>query len=328
MQGSKRVDGRFGSSAVDRRCIDPMRTDHRVLKKTIELLRFQLSRERDTVLRERAELQMIQEANTHLLHATFGAQDQKDMVESINSRQTVFLSMLAHELRNPIAAISVANSLMISAKTGSPKVEKMANIIGRQTMHLQRLVEDLLDVARISTGKVSLKTTQLLLHDVVNSTLELCTPMLSQRSQRVTVSMPSAPMTLDGDLVRLSQLLSNLIINASKFSMPHSMIEITAIKRDEWLSVSITDHGIGIALEDQGRIFDLFTQAKVTSEFEPTNGLGIGLALVKSIAELHGGWVMVASDGINCGSSFTVVLPLSRAATTLRNCRINNEFIS
>lgn len=300
------------------RSMDSLIAENQMLKGTADILKQWVQGERNEVAQERAQLQVLREANEHLVLATFGAEDQKAAAETVNQHQTVFLSMLAHELRNPIAAISVANSIMMGMQLGNPRATKMAEIIGRQTTHLQRLVDDLLDVARINTGKISLQISPIALDDVIGSAIELSEAALRRRLQQIVVELPPAPLMLAGDKVRLAQLFSNLLINAGKFSLPESKISLTATALDGMLSISVKDRGIGIAPEDQTRIFDLFAQSTDASGQSVTSGLGIGLALVKSIAQMHGGSVSVASDGLGCGSEFIVVLPRLRDGSGAR----------
>ena len=286
---------------------------NRLLRGVTEALKQCLLSERSEVSQLHASLQLLRNVNEKLLLATIGFEDQKKVAEMESSHQMIFLSMLAHELRNPIASISVANSLMLRAKMCSPMAERMGGIVGRQVVHLQRLVDDLLDVARINTGQIFLQKTFIEFNDVINSALELSGHCLTLRRQIAVMDFPATSVLLFGDSSRLAQLFSNLVINASKFSPTDSTIFITANTHDSVLTVCVRDNGIGIASEDHLHIFDMFSQAKNTSEFGTACGLGIGLALVKSIAELHDGSVSVTSEGINCGSEFCVTLPLASA---------------
>ena len=293
-----------------------------LLRRVTEALKQCLLSERNEVAQLHASLQLLRDVNKKLLLATIGFEEQKKVVEMESSHQMIFLSMLAHELRNPIASISVANSLMLRAKMCSPMAERMGGIVGRQVVHLQRLIEDLLDVARINTGKIFLQKTFTEFNDVINSALELSGHCLTLRRQIAVMDLPATSPLLFGDPFRLAQLFSNLVINASKFSPTDSTIFITACTQNSVLTVCVRDNGIGIASEDHLHIFDMFSQAKNTSEFGTACGLGIGLALVKSIAELHDGSVSVTSEGINCGSEFCVTLPLASAYSVGPSCSV------
>ena len=298
------------SGNMQARKVEALLSENRLLRGTIAALKTRLLAEQNEGSAERGQLMLLREANQHLVLATFGAEDGKAAAETANRRQTVFLSMLAHELRNPIASITVANSVMKGFPDVPAKVEKMVGIVGRQVGHLQRLVDDLLDASRISTGKISLQTTLLALEDVIDSAMEASQVCIEQRGQNVLLALPPEPQLLVGDMVRLTQLFSNLLINASKFSPPSTTIFLTASVHDGFLAVAIKDQGKGIAPGLQSRVFDLFAQGPDELEHAYGGGLGIGLSLVMSIAQMHGGSVRVVSDGIDCGSEFIVLLPL------------------
>ena len=330
MKNQAKMSRRIKKTNMHCRIENSFATQNRLLRGATEALKQCLLSERSEVAQLHASLQLLRDVNENLLLATIGFENQKKAAETENSHQTMFLSMLAHELRNPIASISVANSLMLRAKMCSPMAKRMAGIVGRQVVHLQRLVDDLLDVARINTGKISLQKTFTELNDVISSALELGGHCLTLRRQIAVMDLPATSVLLFGDSSRLAQLFSNLVINASKFSPTDSTIFITASTHDSVLTVCIRDNGIGIASEDHLHIFDMFSQAKNTSEFGTASGLGIGLALVKSIAELHDGSVSVASEGINCGSEFRVTLPLASAysASPLGSVIVNKDVAS
>jgi signal transduction histidine kinase len=296
------------------RQIEILLAENRTLKGTVAVLKMRLLAEKNDVADERSQLSLLREANQHLVLATFGAQDSTSTAEAAIRRQTVFLSMLAHELRNPLASIVVASNVMKGMTGALPQIDKMVGIVGRQVAHLMRMVDDLLDASRIATGKISLQTSLVSLADVIDSALETAQPLLSRRMQNVELVLPPAPLLLLGDMVRLSQLFANLLINASKFSPPNTRIDITAGVRDGMLAVAVKDQGVGIDLQYQSHIFDLFAQGPREREHAPDGGLGIGLSLAKTIAEMHGGSVHLVSDGIDRGSEFTVLLPLPAAA--------------
>ncbi len=283
------------------------------LKATVATLQQQLRTIRGNAnweLDQQQQLDQLREANQHLILATFGAQDSTSAAEAVNKRQTVFLSMLAHELRNPMASIAIANSVLESLNLNHPRVSKLLAITRRQANHLVRLVDDLLDASRISTGKISLQTRMIPLDEIIDSAMETAQPFFAQRGQTVQIKLPPVPLILLGDLVRLSQLFSNLLINASKFSDANATVWVTASEQGDNARVAVKDHGRGIALEYQPGIFDLFSQGEDALEHTLSGGLGIGLSLVRTIAEMHGGSVMVQSGGVGCGSEFVVLLPL------------------
>ncbi|PUA18911.1 hybrid sensor histidine kinase/response regulator [Glaciimonas sp. PCH181] len=252
----------------------------------------------------------LQEANQHLVIATFGAQDMQASAEAANLRQADFLSMLAHELRNPLAPIAMAAELLGKITTAHPQLPKLHGIICRQTSHMKHLVDDLLDASRSSSGKITLQKSPLLLSEIIESAVETSQPFIDKRHQHLTLELPATPVVIDGDLVRLAQVFSNLLINAAKFTPEHEKITISARKLGNTIAVSVKDNGMGIAPDIQPFIFDLFTQGYRSLD-RAQGGLGIGLSLVRTIVDMHGGSVKVRSAGVGFGSEFIVVLPIS-----------------
>ena len=251
----------------------------------------------------------LREANQNLVLATFGAQDMQATAEAANLRQTQFLSMLAHELRNPLAPIAMANELLGKITAAHPQLPKLHGIIERQVRHMVRLVDDLLDASRVSSGKITLQKRQLLLSEIVESAVETSQPFIDKRNQRLIIDLP-ADTVIYGDLIRLAQVFSNLLINATKFTAEYEHITISAQKLLNSVAVSVKDNGAGIPADIQPFIFDLFTQG-FRSLDRSQGGLGIGLSLVRTIVEMHGGNVKVRSQGVGFGSEFIVRLPLS-----------------
>ncbi len=284
--------------------------DNQTLKRMVIKLNRELLTERKQSAIDREALRLLRAANAQLVVAAFKAEDARQEADAARTRQTVFLSMLAHELRNPMASIAVANSVIASLNLGHIRLDKMVAIVKRQCDHLVRLVDDLLDASRIATGKLSLHTRQLDLHDVIDSAVETAQATLSSRQQRAVLALPATPLAIDGDPVRLAQLFANLLVNASKFSPPFGVITLGATRQGSMVSVAVRDYGKGIAAHDQGAIFDLFEQGAEERAHAWSGGLGIGLTLVRSIAAMHRGSVRVISAGPGCGSEFIVLLPL------------------
>jgi signal transduction histidine kinase len=255
-------------------------------------------------------IRQLRSANQNLLLATFGAQDRQATAEAANHAKEEFLAMLAHELRNPLAPITMAAALLGKVLPADPQLPKIHEIICRQTNHLSRLVDDLLDASRVSSGKITLQKKVILLSQVIAAALETVQPLIEKRHQELIVDLPVDPVPIDGDPVRLSQAFSNLLINASKFSPEHKAIWLTARTFEGALSLSVKDEGIGIAPEIAPLIFDLFTQGAHALD-RAQGGLGIGLTLVRTIINLHGGTVTVHSEGTGFGSEFVVTLPIS-----------------
>jgi two-component system CheB/CheR fusion protein len=252
----------------------------------------------------------LREANQHLVIATVGAQGLQAAAEAANRRQEEFLSMLAHELRNPLAPIAMAAELLGKIADSHPQLPKLYAIISRQVKHMTHLVDDLLDASRFSSGKITLKRQALFLQEIMDSAVEVSRPFIDQRNQRLSISLPEEPVIIDGDLVRLSQVFSNLLINAAKFSPEFEHITISAHTVPNAVVVSVRDNGMGIAPDIQPFIFDLFTQGFRTLD-RAQGGLGIGLSLVRTVVEMHGGNVAVLSAGTGKGSEFVVRLPAS-----------------
>ena len=275
----------------------------------------------------------LREANQNLVIASLRAQELQDQAEASVQRQTEFLSMLAHELRNPLAPIAMASQMLEKITSAHPQLPHIQQIITRQVAHMKRLLEDLLDASRISSGKINLQKAPLLLTDMIHDAVELSEPSLTKHHQQLVIDLPLQPVELNGDAVRLSQVFSNLLLNASKYSAPNKSIVLSArLLANGTVAISVKDEGIGIAADMQPYIFDLFTQVPRTLD-RSEGGLGIGLSMVRTLVEMHDGAVQVRSKGLNCGSEFIVVLPVSTEVLALdaglalprqvaRSCRI------
>lgn len=234
-------------------------------------------------------------------------------VQEADRRKNEFLAMLAHELRNPLAPIRNAVHILASAEELPPKLGWARDVIGRQADHMARLIDDLLDVSRIVQGKVAVKPETLQLSTLIERSVEASSPRLGAREQVLDVVLPREPIELEGDAVRLSQVLSNLINNACKFSPPNSRIRLESEFQEGELQIAVKDEGAGIAPEFLPHMFDLFAQADQSLD-RSQGGLGIGLTLVKHLVELHGGRVSASSEGLGKGAQITVTLP-ARVAT-------------
>ena len=233
-------------------------------------------------------------------------------------RRDQFLAMLGHELRNPLAAIMLACEAMPPVTGGQPGA-KQRSIVERQARHLARLVDDLLDVARVTSGKVRLHPEPLDLAEVVQRCLQGAELAANSRHIELRMDLPPHPLIVDGDLVRLEEVFNNLVTNAIKYSPEGARVTVSARREAASCIVEVTDTGIGMEPEMLRRVFDLFAQAE-TSLDRSQGGLGIGLTLVRSLVELHGGKISAASPGPGHGSTFRVELPLSRSSgATQRN---------
>ncbi|HEX3129552.1 MAG TPA: sensor histidine kinase [Thermoanaerobaculia bacterium] len=224
-------------------------------------------------------------------------------------RKDEFLAMLAHELRNPLGAIANASYVLEQAGPAGPPMDRAVPVIQRQIQHLVRLVDDLLDVSRITRGKIELRKQDLDLRDAVRGALEMTRPLIEAKEHELRVSLPDEPLPLHADVTRLEQALGNLVRNAAKYTEPGGHIEVSARREDGEAVVRVKDDGIGISPELLPRIFDLFIQGEQSLD-RSGGGLGIGLTLVRRLIEMHGGRVEARSAGPGQGSEFTVRLPL------------------
>ena len=251
-----------------------------------------------------------------LVSALRGRRRQYEARDAIHQRDQ-FLAMLGHELRNPLAAISLAIEALPPVDGNRPGDPQRA-VIRRQTRHLARLVDDLLDVARVTLGKVRLKTELLELGEIVQRSVQGAELTAHARHQELRATAASESLMVDGDLVRLEEVFNNLISNALKYSPIGAQVTVTARRAGGDAVVEVTDTGIGIAPEMLERVFDLFAQAD-TSLDRSQGGLGVGLTLVRSLVQLHRGTISARSAGLGHGSTFVVSLPLS--AATLPSAR-------
>ncbi len=233
--------------------------------------------------------------------------------ETANRAKDEFLAMLGHELRNPLAPIVTALHVM---KMRGDYASDERHIIERQVTHLSRLVDDLLDVSRITKGKIQLEQELVNLNAVIARALELTQPALDRRARPVDVQLPVAPLFVTGDPVRLVQVVCNLLTNAVKFTPQDGRITLTLAARDGDAEVIVEDGGKGIAPELLPHVFDLFVQGEQSID-RGAGGLGLGLAIVKNLVHLHGGTVRASSDGAGRGATFIVRLPAVAAATPM-----------
>jgi signal transduction histidine kinase len=226
-----------------------------------------------------------------------------------------FLAMLAHELRNPLAPIRNGLHLMKMPGIGPEPIRQAREMMERQLLHLVRLVDDLLDVGRIIQGKIELRKDRFALDALIHRAEETAQPAIDARGQELKVSLPTGSVYLDGDLVRLAQVLSNLLMNAAKYTDKAGQIWLSARREDSHVLIAVRDTGVGIDPELLPRVFDLFVQGD-RSLAHSQGGLGIGLTLARRLVELHGGSVNASSAGVGHGSEFTVRLPALPEAPT------------
>lgn len=225
-------------------------------------------------------------------------------------RKDEFLATLAHELRNPLAPISNAVSILKITGSNPEVLVRATDMIERQTVHLVRLVDDLLDLSRVSRGKMELRRRHVELASIIHQAVELCGPMAESVGQEIILDLPPRPIYLDADPVRLTQVVNNLLNNACKFADQPGRIHLSVDLRDDDVAITIKDNGIGIPATMLAYIFEMFSQVDQSLE-RSQNGLGIGLTLAKQLVELHGGKIEAHSEGLGKGSKFVIRLPIS-----------------
>jgi two-component system CheB/CheR fusion protein len=236
-------------------------------------------------------------------------------------RREQFLAMLSHELRNPLAAVLGATAVMQSRTTlEGALLERCRAVIERQSRHMARLLDDLLDVSRITRGKFELRSAPLDLRAALEAAVESTMPFFEQKAVKLEVVLPDQPLPMNGDVARLQQVIVNLLSNAANYSQRGGRVDLRVVMHGEQVTVRVVDHGFGIERDMLDKIFELFVQAEQRID-RPRGGLGVGLSLAKSIVELHGGTIEARSDGPNMGSEFVVRLPLARGSEKSANKR-------
>ncbi len=243
-------------------------------------------------------------------------------IQNANERNNEFLATLSHELRNPLAPMRNAVYSMHLAGLWSQEALRFKAVIERQLEHMTRLVDDLLDVARITRGKIQLRTERVDLVEKLYRVLETCRPQIEKSGHRLLLNLPSDPVWVKADRVRLQQIFENILVNASKYTDPGGQIDVSLSVENQQAITVIRDTGVGIAADMLPRIWDMFVQVDASAD-RAGHGLGLGLPLARKLANLHGGSVECSSAGLGHGSAFTVRIPVmvagSRAATSARD---------
>ncbi len=224
-------------------------------------------------------------------------------------RKDEFLAMLAHELRNPLAPIRNAVHILRQSRSHAVDVGQVSDLMERQVEHLVQLIDGLMDISRIARGKIELRKERLDLATVVQRALEISRPHIETARHALIVVLPPEPLMIDGDPTRLAQVVTNLLNNASKYTEPGGRIELTLGRDGAEAVLCVRDTGVGIPAEMLAHIFDLFVQAPAALD-RAQGGMGIGLALVKTLVEMHGGRIEAHSAGPGQGSEFALRLPL------------------
>jgi signal transduction histidine kinase len=251
---------------------------------------FEIYRQRQTIAEQRDILQA-----------------QANALQLADRRKDEFLAVLAHELRNPLAALN-SGLKVLSRRPDGRQAEKVTGLMGDQITHLVRLVDDLMDVSRITQGKIELQKCQFDLRDTVSAAVSMAAPNIEAKSHTVLTKLSVSPVMVFADEFRITQCLTNLINNAAKYTPEGGNIEVGVSDDKGGITVWVADDGLGLSFEEVNRIFEMFAQ--IDSHLQHSRGgLGIGLALVKQLIELHGGSVSASSPGVGKGTTFTVILP-------------------
>jgi signal transduction histidine kinase/ActR/RegA family two-component response regulator len=255
-----------------------------------------------------SEVQIRHAAEVALARANSRLESTMAALREADRRKDEFLATLAHELRNPLAPVIHAVKLMESAAADEAQRQWGREVIARQVQRMALLLDDLLDVSRITRGRLEMRKDYVDLQSLVNSAVETARPLIDAKNHTLTVDLPADPVVLEVDPLRLSQALSNLLTNAAKYTDAHGQIRLTALQDADGLAIRVTDNGIGIESSVIKGLFEMFSQIDSAID-RAEGGLGIGLALVKGLVALHGGTVQATSPGLGQGSEFTIRLP-------------------
>lgn len=278
-----------------------------------------VAKARATVAQEMASdsatlAESLDRARRELGVALSDAKKAGDALKEADRRKDEFLATLAHELRNPLAPISNALDLLKNAPNKLAVLDKLQGVMERQVSQMIRLIDDLMDVSRITQGKVELRKEVVGLTAIMNSAVELVRPLIEENKHRLTVNLPDENIVLNVDIVRIAQVLSNLLNNAAKYTPAGGEIGVDATIDGSNAIVTVKDNGVGIASDKLDRVFEMFAQVESSLE-RSRGGLGIGLMLVKRLVEMHGGTIHADSAGLGLGSKFTLTLPVVAAPT-------------
>lgn len=293
------VKGRFDTGTLERALRYSIR--HKALEEELRRSHDEL----ESRVRERTE--DLAGANRELQQQVAERRRAEEALKEADRRKDEFLAMLGHELRAPLGPIWFA--LEVLRQSASPdQLERAREIIGRQVDHLTRIVDDLMDVSRITLGKISLSLEIVPVKDVVAEAIEAVRPFLEKRAHRLVVDVPAGPLHVRADPARLRQVVQNLLVNAAKYTEPGGTVTVAVEPADGLALVRVRDTGLGIAPENLPFVFEPYSQAERTRA-SADGGIGIGLTIVRQLVSMHGGTVSATSPGIGRGSEFTVRLP-------------------
>lgn len=248
---------------------------------------------------------------TPLKQAQLSLETARSAFDELSRKKDLFLATLAHELRTPLAPISVGLEVLRRLPVDSEKTQRTYAMLHEQISQISRLIEDLLDVAKIAEGKLRVNDEAVNVQDAVRVAVDASLPHLTARCHELRIAVPDFPIGMRGDPGRVAQILANLMNNAAKFTQPGGRIQLNVEESGNWIEFRVSDNGCGFEAATAGQMFNMFEQLPVQNGQDSRAGLGVGLALVRSLVELHGGTVAAYSDGPGCGSTFTVRLPKS-----------------
>ena len=300
----QRKDGsRFWASGA----MMPMRDAQGVVIGLVKVLRDQS--------KQRAAQQELEQNRSELIAALASNEEARASLESADAAKDQFLAVLSHELRNPLTSITAASEMLAPERLSSPEAARAAQIIQRQAATMKVLLGDLLDVSSLGLGKLTLRLENVVARTIAEAAIEATRPMIARGRHALAVDIDAGDVSVQGDPIRLTQVLSNLLANAAKYTPPQGRIALAIRREGASVVFEVSDNGIGMAPDTVGAMFGMFTQA-APSDDRSAGGLGIGLALVRNIVELHGGQVQGDSAGLGQGSRFTVRLPASGVAAS------------
>ncbi len=259
----------------------------------------------------------LESSNQALQEETEERREAEAALRLADQRKDEFIATLSHELRNPLAPMVNAISLLQAPQSDASIVQKAHGMLARQVTQMVRLVDDLLDMSRITSGKLAVRKQTVDLASVVQSAVDTARPLFDDRKQTLNIELPGQPVYLQADPVRLAQVFANLLNNAAKFSEPGGGVTLSARVLGPTVHVEVRDHGVGMTADVLPRIFEMFAQGNSSLDYAQT-GLGVGLALAKRLVELHGGTIVASSHGMGQGSVFTVTLPVMAALASDR----------
>jgi diguanylate cyclase (GGDEF)-like protein len=258
------------------------------------------------------QMQHLREANERLVIGALTSQDMQERADSKHRQQVKFIAMVAHELRNPLTPIRNAAELLKRVRGDQALLAKLQGVIERQVVHMGRLIDDLLDGSRAGVGKLRIEPATVNILDVLEIAVDTCRPAMEARHQQLTLQLPPGPLETQGDHLRLAQIFSNLLDNASKYTPEGGSITLALETEGDTIVITVGDNGIGITPGALPHVFELFVQDERALVLQ-NGGLGIGLAVVHDLVEAHGGSVVAKSAGIDRGSEFVVRLPIVRS---------------